>query len=143
MAAIDVLFERQGINPDEDKSLSDAISRYADHLVLGFQVVEEEGLIHHGLSPLIQTNAYLVSGSVNLEQDEDMDHRVRRISFGGNDAVGHYRSFAALTAEKYLVARPCRSRQVMCSSTIPTAHGRREQNWISGSSSRNGHGTEN
>jgi adenylate cyclase len=102
VVAIDVLFEREGANPDEDKSLSDAISRYANHLVLGFQVVEEEGLIRHGLSPLIRSNAYRVSGSVNLERDEDIDHRVRRISFGGEDAIGQYRSFAALTAEKYL-----------------------------------------
>lgn len=102
VVAIDVLFERQGDYPAEDKSLSDAISRYANHLVLGFQVLEEGGLIHHGLSPLIQTNAYLVSGSVNLEQDEDIDHRVRRISFGGEDMVGRYMSFAALTAKKYL-----------------------------------------
>jgi adenylate cyclase len=105
VVAIDVLFEREGAYPDEDKSLADAISRNADHLVLGFQVLEEGGLIRHGLSPLIRTNAYLVSGSVNLEHDEDIDHRVRRISFGGNDAVGSYVSFAALAAEKYL-ARP-------------------------------------
>ncbi len=105
VVAIDVLVEREGTNPDEDKSLSAAISRYADHLVLGFQVVEEEGLIRHGLAPLIRTNAYLISGSVNVGQDEDLDHRVRRISFAGEDAIGQYRSFAALTAEKYLGSR--------------------------------------
>lgn len=102
VVAIDVLFERPGDYPAEDKNLSDAIARYADHLVLGFQVVEEGGSIRHAVSPLIQTNEYIVSGSVNLEQDEDINHRVRRISFGGEDVIGRYASFAALAAEKYL-----------------------------------------
>lgn len=106
VVAIDVLFERVGAYPDEDKSLSDAISQYADHLVLGFQVVNEEGIIHHRVSPLIRTNEYFVSGSVNLEQDEDIDQRVRRISFGGEDLEGPYTSFAALAAEKYLDRAP-------------------------------------
>jgi len=102
VVAIDILFERESAYPDEDKRLSDAIARYADHLVLGFKVVNEAGMVRHVVSLLIQTNQYAVSGSVNLEQDQDIDHRVRRISFGGEDLEGPYSSFAALAALKYL-----------------------------------------